>query len=163
MPNKEFSGHIDREFLKDVDINLILTELAKRELSPADITALQYVIDSQKDNTEGRPGTSSRKTTEVKPQEKIEKPQNNKALIRAIEQENMFAFEMLLSHDTINIPDEHGTTPLIAAVKTKNKFFITRVLGFHPDISATDNQNETAMSYAVKNKDIFTITLLTQL
>lgn len=146
----------DREFLESMPSSALIGALRGKKLSPDDINNLEQILLRSKGG-ENRLGTGKASTPENK-----NKPKNNKALIRTIEQGDIVEFSMLLNRSNVDLPDENGTTPLIAAVKNGDVVMIQRVLQLNPNIDAEDNQHETALSYAIKNHDIVTTVHLQQ-
>lgn len=145
MP-REYSP--ENEFLESISVNNIIESLKHRTFSEHDIKELQNLI------------AQHVPTQESNVDKNLGKKNHNKALISSIENDDIVNFIHILKKENVNIPDESGTTPLIAAVKIHNIVMINKILSLNPDLEAEDRKGETALSYAIKNRDIGVATIL---
>ena len=56
--------------------------------------------------------------------------------------------------DFLDIPDSHGSSPLLLAIKCKNMEVVWRLLCGEPDVNKRNRHNETPILVAVLNDDV---------
>ena len=108
--------------------------------------------------TANKIGEKSLNDKSSSPEKKTKTP--DRALFAAIDAGNLLKVGSLINKDNFDVPDENGTTPLIAAAKAGHNRIVGRILAFKPNIDMEDKNRETALSYAIKNKHNRTASML---
>lgn len=113
------------------------------------------------DSAANKIGEKTLNKKDVVPLAKEKSKTPDRALFAAIESGNVIKVALLINKDNADVPDENGTTPLIAAAKAGHSLIVGRILSFKPNIDAEDKDHETALSYAIKNNHMAITRVLT--